>query len=101
MTATTTDTARVYAAAASDSSPTTVTHRGPRRSWTHRLGLNRFSALYLWAGFMILFGITQTSTFLDWNGSIKLVLTEKAVVGILAIAFLIPLTTETFDLSVG
>ena len=101
MTVTTTDTAAIDPTAAGEGSATTAHDSAPRRVWSHRLGLDRFSALYLWALFMIFFGITQTSTFLSWNGSIKLVLTEKAVVGVLAIAFLIPLTTDTFDLSVG
>jgi len=102
MTATTTEPpVRAVTSARATTVPSSSPAAPPTPSWTHRLGFDRFSALYLWAAFMIFFGITQTSTFLDWNGSIKLVLTEKAVVGILAIAFLIPLTTQTFDLSVG
>ena len=102
MTATTTEaTVRAATSGGAAIAPISSAAAPPRPSWIHRLGFDRFSALYLWAAFMIFFGITQTSTFLDWNGSIKLVLTEKAVVGILAIAFLIPLATDTFDLSVG
>ena len=71
----------------------------PPRNWTSRVGLDRFSALYLWAFFMITFSLTSDQ-FLNWT-SIRLVLTEKAIIGILAMAFLVPLATDTFDLSIG
>ena len=48
---------------------------------------------------MIVFGITQDQ-FLTAT-SIKLVLTEKAIIALLALAFLVPLVADTFDLSVG
>ncbi|MGA9276648.1 ABC transporter permease, partial [Ilumatobacter sp.] len=72
----------------------------PTTSWVHRIGLDRFSGLYLLAAFFIFFGITE-SNFLLWNGSIEFVLTEKVIVVMLALAFLVPLTTQTFDLSIG
>jgi ribose transport system permease protein len=72
----------------------------PKRTWVSRLGLNRFSGLYLLGAFFIFFGLTESS-FLTWNGSIEFVLTEKVIVCMLALAFLVPLTTETFDLSIG
>ncbi len=71
----------------------------PARNWTTRVGLDRFSALYLWALFMIVFSFTSEQ-FLNWT-SIRLVLTEKVIVAVLALAFLIPLAAETFDLSIG
>ena len=71
----------------------------PPRNWTSRVGLDRFSALYLWAFFMIAFTLSSDQ-FLNWT-SIRLVLTEKAIVGVLAMAFLIPLAADTFDLSIG
>jgi ribose transport system permease protein len=69
-------------------------------SWVHRIGLDRFSGLYLLGIFFIFFGLTE-SNFLIWNGSIEFVLTEKVIVVMLALAFLVPLTTGTFDLSIG
>jgi ribose transport system permease protein len=65
-----------------------------------RLRLDKFSALYLWAAFLIFFGITRYSTFLTGT-SLKLVLTENVIYGVLALAFLVPLATGTFDLSIG
>ncbi len=72
----------------------------PRGSWVSRLGFNRFSGLYLLGVFFFFFSLTE-SNFLLWNGSIEFVLTEKVIVCMLALAFLIPLVTETFDLSIG
>lgn len=74
--------------------------RRPHVSWTSKLGFDRFSALYLWAGFMIFFGLSREQ-FLKWT-SIELVLTDRTlIVAILALAFLVPLTAQTFDLSIG
>ena len=75
-----------------DSTPTTP--------WTRKLGFDRFSGLYLIAAFFIFFGLTE-SNYLSWNGSIEFVLTEKVIVCMLALAFLVPLVTGTFDLSIG
>ncbi len=80
-------------------SPNTAPAR-PHRSLVVRSGLNRFSGLYLLGAFFIFFGLTEEN-FLLWNGSFEFVLTEKVIVCILALAFLVPLTTETFDLSIG
>jgi ribose transport system permease protein len=65
-----------------------------------RLRFDKYSALYLWAIFMIYFGITKSGTFLTWT-SFKLVFVEAVFTGVLALAFLIPLATGTYDLSVG
>jgi ribose transport system permease protein len=65
-----------------------------------RLGLDRYSALYLWALFILIFGVLRPDTFLTWT-SLKVVLVENVIYGVLAIAFLIPLATGTYDLSIG
>ena len=71
----------------------------PRKTVIQMLHLDKYSALYLWAGFMIVFGLSQDS-FLSKSTFIT-VFNEKVVIGVLALAFLIPLAAETFDLSVG
>ncbi|HEY7627290.1 MAG TPA: ABC transporter permease [Ilumatobacteraceae bacterium] len=65
-----------------------------------RLAFDKYSALYLWALFMLYFGITKSDTFLT-NTSFKLVVVENVITGVLALAFLVPLTTGTYDLSIG
>lgn len=71
--------------------------------WRSRLSIlspKRFSALYLWALFMILFSSLRFHTFLSANTA-QLVFSQGAVTAVLAIAALVPLTTETYDLAVG
>ena len=65
-----------------------------------RLRFDKYSALYLWAAFMIFFTITEGDTFLSWT-SFKLVFVEAVFTAVLALAFLVPLATGTFDLSVA
>ena len=63
-------------------------------------GVARYNALYLWAIFMIVFGTLKPGEFLTVSMA-QLVFTQGAVTAVLALAFLIPLATDTFDLSVG
>lgn len=65
-----------------------------------RLRLDKFSALYLWALFMIYFGITKRDTFFS-TATFKLVVQENVIIGVLAVAFLVPLTAGIYDLSIG
>jgi ribose transport system permease protein len=65
-----------------------------------KMRLDKYSALYLWAVFMVVFGILRSDTFLTTT-TLHLQLTEYAVTGIMALAFLVPLATGTFDLSIG
>ena len=78
----------------------TTVQIAPKKSLLTRLGLDQFSALYLWGAFMIIFGIWKTDTFLSMT-SAKLILGENVSIGILALAFLIPFCASTFDLSIG
>ncbi len=63
-------------------------------------GLRNFSAIYLWVLFMVLFGYLQGHLFLTVSTT-QLVFSQGAVTAVLALAFLAPLTTDTFDLSIG
>ncbi len=78
----------------------TAVKKAPTKSLLTRMGLDRFSALYLWGAFMIIFGLWKTDTFLSFQ-SAKLIMGENVSVGILALAFLVPFCASTFDLSIG
>lgn len=68
-----------------------------------RLGppsLIRFSAVYLWLLFMVLFGALKFHLFLTVSTT-QLVFSQGAITAVLALAFLVPLTTDTYDLSIG
>lgn len=64
------------------------------------LGLDRYSALYLWAVFIVVFGVWTPHVFLT-SATVHSVATEQAVSAMIAIAVLIPLACGEFDLSVG
>jgi ribose transport system permease protein len=70
-----------------------------RRS-TARLGLDRFSGLYIWALFILVFGLWEPRLFFTASTA-HTIASEQAVGGFLAIAVLIALVTGTYDLSVG
>jgi ribose transport system permease protein len=73
---------------------------GRRRFPAVRLGLDRFSGLYIWALFIVIFGIKEPSLFLT-GANAHTVASEQAVGGFLAIGVLFALVTGTYDLSVG
>jgi ribose transport system permease protein len=70
------------------------------RTVLHRSGLERFSILYLWAGFVLLFGILSPNIFFTIT-TVHSVASEQAVAGILAVAVLVPIACGNYDLSVG
>jgi ribose transport system permease protein len=72
----------------------------PRSRRRINLGLDRFSGLYLWAVFIVVFGIWTPDTFLTIT-TVHTVASEQAVTAMVALAVLIPLAAGLYDLSVG
>ena len=64
------------------------------------VSLGRFSALFLWVAFIIIFGILKPHVFLTAS-TFRLTFAEGVVTAVLALAFLIPLAAGAYDLSVG
>lgn len=64
------------------------------------LGFDRFSGLYLWAVFIIVFGIWTPDLFLSADTA-RSVASSQAIVAMLGIALLIPLAAGAYDLSIG
>ena len=64
------------------------------------LGFERFSGLYLWALFIIVFGIWTPSLFLS-QATLHSVASQQAIGAILGLAVLVPLVAGAYDLSVG
>jgi ribose transport system permease protein len=71
---------------------------GDRRRLT--FGFDRFSGLYLWAVFIIAFGIIEPHTFLT-SGTVDSVASSQAVAAMLGVALVIPLAAGVYDLSIG
>ncbi|EIV90876.1 ABC transporter permease [Frankia sp. QA3] len=65
-----------------------------------RLGFDRFSGLYLWALFIVVFGIWTPDLFLT-TGTLHSVASQQAVGAIVALAVLMPMAAGAYDLSVG
>jgi ribose transport system permease protein len=63
-------------------------------------GLQTCSGLYLWAMFIIVFGIWKPHLFLT-SATAHSVASSQSVAAMLALALLIPLTAGVYDLSVG
>jgi ribose transport system permease protein len=64
------------------------------------LGPQTISGLYLWALFIIIFGIWTPNLFLT-SATMHSVASSQAVAAMLALALLVPLTAGVYDLSVG
>jgi ribose transport system permease protein len=64
------------------------------------VSLGRFSALFLWVAFIIIFGIAKPHVFLT-TSTFRLTFGEGVVTAMLALAFLVPLAAGAYDLSVG
>lgn len=60
----------------------------------------RISAVYLWVGFVVVFGLLTPDVYLT-KVTIQLVFSDGAVTCVLALAFLVPLIAGAYDLSIG
>jgi ribose transport system permease protein len=65
-----------------------------------RSGVDRFGALYVLLGIVILFSALAPDTFPTWDTA-KSILNENATIAIIALALVVPLSTGVFDLSIG
>lgn len=63
-------------------------------------GFDRYSLLYIWALFIVVFGVWKPDLFLT-TGTLHSIAASQAIVVMLGIAVLIPLACGQFDLSVG
>jgi ribose transport system permease protein len=63
-------------------------------------GFDHFSGLYLWALFIVVFGVWKPSLFLTLDTA-RSIASSQAIIGVLGIALLIPLAAGAYDLSIG
>jgi ribose transport system permease protein len=66
----------------------------------NRLGLDRFSGLYLLAAFIVVFSILAPSTF-PTATTLHIIASTQSIAGLAALALLIPMVAGHFDLSIG
>lgn len=79
-----------------------ITSTAPPRSARRNvnLGFDRFSGLYLWAAFIIIFTLWVPESF-PTTSTLHSVAAQQAVTGMIALAVLVPLAAGQYDLSVG
>lgn len=79
----------------------TPSHRlGTVQVWGRALGPRNIGAIYVLVVLIVIFSIMSPSVFAN-VGTVKLVLNEYSVTGLVGLALLFPLATSLFDLSVG
>lgn len=71
-----------------------------RRRALRSLGPRRISAVYLWIGFLVLFGLLEPHVYLS-SVTMQLIFSEGVVTCLVALAFLVPFVAGAYDLSVG
>lgn len=64
------------------------------------LGLEKFSGLYLWAVFIVVFTVMAPETFPTMQTA-HILASTQAIAAIAALALLVPMVTGQFDLSIG
>ncbi|NIL78016.1 MULTISPECIES: ABC transporter permease [unclassified Rhodococcus (in: high G+C Gram-positive bacteria)] len=65
-----------------------------------KLGLDRFSGLYVWVAIIVLFAIWIPDTFLT-EGNFRIIAGDQAITAMLAIGLIVPLAAGVFDLSIA
>lgn len=72
----------------------------PESPFVHKLGLDRFSGLYVLAIVIIFFSIVLPDTF-PTTTTLKGVANDQAITAVLALALIIPLAAGVYDLSIA
>jgi ribose transport system permease protein len=68
--------------------------------WRRHLAFTNIGVVYVWIGVMIVFSLWAPDTFPTW-ATVKSVLNQNAISGLIALALVVPLSARVFDLSVG
>jgi ribose transport system permease protein len=95
-----TPTAREADAGGSSSKPSVSASAAAARRRLRVPSLTRYSGLFIWAGFILIFALWVPDTFLTtltWQN----IVSEQAVTTIVALGLLFPLAAGAYDLSVG
>jgi ribose transport system permease protein len=74
--------------------------RPARRSWHRYFSVRYIGAIYVWLAIIVVFSIWAPDTFPQW-ATVKTVLNQNAISGLVALALVVPLSSRVFDLSVG
>ena len=78
--------------------PSPVEPRQHAASWSARLGLDRFSGLYVFAVVIVIFALWVPGTFLRAD-NVQLIANQQAITALLGLAVIVPMAAGVFDLS--
>lgn len=81
----------------------TTTHelgKSTDRSWLRYFSVRNIGAIYVWLAIIVVFSFWAPDTFLEW-ATVKTILNQNAISGLVALALVVPLSSRVFDLSVG
>lgn len=85
---------------ASNGGPQPPSPKAARPSWRAALSFRNLGVVYVWIAIIILFSFWAPSTFPTWQTA-RTVLNQNAIAGLMALALIVPLSAQIFDLSVG
>jgi ribose transport system permease protein len=88
------------AAEAATGNSTTDDRRVAARKWRQRLSFTNIGVLYVEIALIVIFSVWAPSTFPTWT-TVKSVLNQNAIAGLMALALVAPLSARVFDLSIG
>jgi len=71
-----------------------------RRSWKRHFSVANAGVIYVWILIIIVFSIWEPDTFFTTQTA-KTILNQNAISGLVALALVVPLSAQVFDLSVG
>lgn len=73
---------------------------GGKPAWRKHLSFTNIGIVYVLIALIIIFSIWAPDTFPTWQ-TVKTILNQNAVAGLIALALVVPLSARMFDLSVG
>jgi len=71
-----------------------------KRSLASKLSFGNIGAVYVFAVIIVVFSIWAPDTFPTWT-TVRTVINQNAVAGIIALSLVVPLSAAAFDLSIG
>jgi ribose transport system permease protein len=71
-----------------------------RRSWKRHFSVANAGVIYVWILIIIVFSVWEPDTFFTTQTA-KTILNQNAISGLVALALVVPLSAQVFDLSVG
>ena len=73
---------------------------GGRPAWVRHLSFANIGVIYVEIALIIIFSIWAPDTFPTWT-TVKSVLNQNAIAGLMALSLVVPLSAQVFDLSIG